>query len=316
MASRYVVGEESSEYLEEDVSSEPRTENVARDEAQLELHRVVFHGDLAGAKAALERGASVSVHDRFGNTPLHIAVMLGHKELVECLLSHGAVVKEKNKCGWTPLDEAISYGDKNTVRLLLRKLREQTLQGLIQRRQKLISSLQNLDDFYAELKWEFHTWVPLLSRLLPSDVCRIYKSGSCIRLDSTLGDFTGMQWSRGNVSFIFNGEEARSDTLSLVVLDNDSKSYTRMKLMGAAEMEMDLNEHINVLMSKPVVYANMSTQPITVSRAQSGWFFKADKTERVGEYSTDVYNITNLSLNIRKRREHLTPEQIQEQEVC
>ena len=54
-----------------------------------------------------------------------------------------------------------------------------------------------------------------------------------LRLDSTLGDFTGMQWSRGNVSFIFNGEETRSDTLSMVVLDNDSKSYTRMKLMGA-----------------------------------------------------------------------------------
>ena len=82
-----------------------------------------------------------------GNTPLHIAVMLGHKgknkvdhhifctplnhntqsqhirlchhlllstELVECLLNHGALVKEKNKCGWTPLDEAISYGDKST----------------------------------------------------------------------------------------------------------------------------------------------------------------------------------------------------------
>ena len=53
------------------------------------------------------------------------------------------------------------------------------------------------------------------------------------RLDSTLGDFTGMQWSRGNVSFVFNGEESRTDTLSMVVLDNDSKSYTRMKLMGA-----------------------------------------------------------------------------------
>jgi ankyrin repeat protein len=247
------------------------------------------------------------------NCTLTVCVCV-YSELVECLLSRGAVVKDKNNCGWTPLDEAISYGDKNTIRLLLRNLREQTLQGLIQRRQKLISSLQNLDDFYAELKWEFHTWVPLLSRLLPSDVCRIYKSGSCIRLDSTLGDFTGMQWSRGNVSFIFNGEESRSDTLSLVVLDNDSKSYTRMKLMGAAEMEMDLNEHINVLMSKPVVYANMSTQPITVSRAQSGWFFNANKTERVGEYSTDVYNITNLTLNIRKRRENLTPEQIQEQE--
>ena len=65
MASRYVVGEEDPQYLE-DVSLEPGAENVARDEAQLELHRVVFHGDLAGAKDALDRGASVSVQDKFG----------------------------------------------------------------------------------------------------------------------------------------------------------------------------------------------------------------------------------------------------------
>ena len=51
--------------------------------------------------------------------------------------------------------------------------------------------------------------VPLLSRLLPSDVCRIYKTGACIRLDSTLGDFTEMRWSRGDLSFIFNGEDDR-----------------------------------------------------------------------------------------------------------
>lgn len=313
MACRYVSGEDDSPRLV-DVYSTPKTEKVAKGETELELHRAVFHGDLDGAKDALERGADVSIQDKYGNTPLHIAVMLGHKELVECLLSHGAMVKEKNKCGWTPLDESISYGDQQTIKLLLRKLREQTTQGLIQRRQKLISTLQNLEDFYAELKWEFHTWVPLLSRLLPSDICRIYKTGSCIRLDSTLGDFTGMQWSRGNVSFIFNGEESRTDTLSMVVLDNDSKTYQRMKLMGAEQMDMDLNEHVKFLMSKPVVYANMSTQPIAVSRAQSGWFFKADKKERVGEYETDVYNITNLHLNIRKRREHLTPEQIHEQE--
>ena len=53
------------------------------------------------------------------------------------------------------------------------------------------------------------------------------------RLDSTLGDFSGMQWTRGNVSFIFNGEEARTDSLSMVVLDNDSKEYQKMKLIGS-----------------------------------------------------------------------------------
>ena len=66
MASRYVVGEEEDSQYLDDVGSERQTNNVATDEAQLELHRVVFHGDLPGARAALERGASVSVQDRFG----------------------------------------------------------------------------------------------------------------------------------------------------------------------------------------------------------------------------------------------------------
>ena len=36
--------------------------------------------------------------------------------------------------------------------------------------------------------------------------------------------------------------------------------------------------------------------------------------ESVGEYETEVYNITNLILVSRKRREHLTPEQIHQHE--
>ena len=48
--------------------------------------------------------------------------------------------------------------------------------------------------------------VPFLSRLLPNDVCKIHKTGASIRVDSTLQDFTEMRWSRGDLSFIFNGE--------------------------------------------------------------------------------------------------------------
>ena len=59
------MGEEDSQ-CEVDVSSEPKTENVARDEVELELHRAVFHGDLADAVDSLERGASATIQDRFG----------------------------------------------------------------------------------------------------------------------------------------------------------------------------------------------------------------------------------------------------------
>ena len=54
-----------------------------------------------------------------------------------------------------------------------------------------------------------HT-VPFLSRLLPSDVCKIHKSGSKIRMDCTLMDFNEMSWQRGDLSFIFNGENQSS----------------------------------------------------------------------------------------------------------
>lgn len=278
------------------------------------VHKAAFHGDVSEVEDLLARAElDPSAPDKHGNTALHIAVMLGHKDVIVALLKRGARVKEKNLQGWTPLDEALSYGNGETVLLLLKKLREQTTEGLIKRRRELIRSLQNLEDFYAELKWEFHSWVPFISRLLPSDIVRVYKTGSCVRLDSTLGDFSEMRWSRGDLSFIFDGESTlTSNTLSVVVLDNRTKEYQRIKLLGSEDLHMDLKDHVTMLMTRPITYANMSTQPIVVSRAQTGWFFKQDKSERIGEYETDVYNVNNLILVSRKRREHLTPEQIRQ----
>lgn len=286
------------------------------DDRECRLHKAAFLGDVPRVKhLLLKEKLEPSAPDKHGNTALHIAVMLGHRDVITALLEQGARVKEKNSLGWTPLDEALSYGNRETIMLLLKKLREQTTEGLIQRRRELIKTLQNLEDFYAELKWEFHSWVPFLSRLLPSDVVRVYKTGSCVRLDSTLGDFSEMRWSRGDLSFIFDGESTlTSNTLSVVVLDNKTKEYQRIKLLGSEDLHIDLKDHVTMLMTKPITYANMSTQPIAVSRAQSGWFFKQDKSERVGEYEASVYNISNLILISRKRREHLTPEQIQQQE--
>lgn len=51
------------------------------------------------------------------------------------------------------------------------------------------------------------------------------------RLDSTLGDFTEMQWSRGDISFIYNGESTESsNALSIVALDNKKRVYQRLSL--------------------------------------------------------------------------------------
>lgn len=64
MASKYEDG--SPSFVDMDPAAEASIEKVAEDESELELHRAVFHGDLDGAEAALERGANASIQDRHG----------------------------------------------------------------------------------------------------------------------------------------------------------------------------------------------------------------------------------------------------------
>lgn len=52
----------------------------------------------------------------------------------------------------------------------------------------------------------FSSPVPLVSRICPNDVCRIWKSGAKLRVDITLLGFENMSWIRGRRSFIFKGE--------------------------------------------------------------------------------------------------------------
>lgn len=90
--------------------------------------------------------------------------------------------------------------------------------------------------FYYLLQYLLHIFsnylsplfiVPLVSRILPSDICKIHKRGSCIRLDSTLVDFNDMRWERGDVSFLFIGHVKPSEALT--VLDNKECLYQRVR---------------------------------------------------------------------------------------
>ncbi|BFY99500.1 hypothetical protein BsWGS_02540 [Bradybaena similaris] len=268
------------------------------------LHQSVFSGDVKQV-SKLIRTCDVAQKDIHGNTPLHLAIMLGHKECVHLLLAHGAPVKLKNAMGWTPLAEAISYGDRQTILLLLRKLKQQSREALEERRPHLVQALRAIGDFDLELKWDFQSWVPLVSRMLPSDICRIRKKGSRIRLDTTLVDFTEMRWERGDITFLFNGEAKPQHSLS--VLDNKSEVYQRVRY---EDSDLELEEEVDILMSSDIVAAQMSTKRITFSRAQSGWLFREDKSELVGEYRSDFYSVNNLILESKKRREHLSAEDI------
>jgi hypothetical protein len=53
-------------------------------------------GDLAAAKAALEKGAAIETKTPYGQTPLYLAAMNGHEELVKFLLDKGATTDVKD----------------------------------------------------------------------------------------------------------------------------------------------------------------------------------------------------------------------------
>ncbi|XP_037642519.1 ankyrin repeat domain-containing protein 13C-like isoform X1 [Sebastes umbrosus] len=279
---------------------------LTSEELEFPVHECVFKGDVRRL-SSLIRTHSISQKDVHGNTPLHLAVMMGHKECALLLLAHNAPVKIKNAQGWSPLAEAISYGDRQMITAILRKLKQQSRESVEDKRPKLLKALKELGDFYLELHWDFQSWVPLLSRMLPSDACKIYKQGINIRLDTTLIDFTDMKCQRGDLSFIFNGEAEPSQ--SFVVLDNEAKVYQRIH-HEVRESEMETEEEVDILMSSDVYSATLSTKSISFSRSQIGWLFREDKTEMVGNFLADFYSVNGLVLESRKRREHLSEEDI------
>ncbi|XP_056670913.1 ankyrin repeat domain-containing protein 13C isoform X4 [Monodelphis domestica] len=147
--------------------------------------------------------------------------------------------------------------------------------------------------------------MPLLSRMLPSDACKIYKQGINIRLDTTLIDFTDLKCQRGDLSFIFTGDSPPSQ--SFVVLDNEQKVYQKIH---HEESETETEEEVDILMSSDIYSATLSTKTITFTRAQTGWLFRENKTERVGNFLANFYLVNGLILESRKRREHLSQEDI------
>ncbi len=270
------------------------------------LHECIFRGDLSAlsahirrlkaecagraASAAEGRGAEASPRalasssssglaaalaerDRHGNTALHLAVMLGRKEMVHLLLAHGAPVKVKNKLGWSPLAEAVSYGDRLTIANLLRKLKLQSKEQLKERKPEMLKALKELGDYVVDLRWDFTSWLPLVSKMLPSDICKISKKGAFVRLDTTLVDFTEMHWERGDITFLYRGGEGPPNS-NLYVLDNKLKVYQRVR---TEESDVEFDDEVDLLMSGDIISAQISTKPINFTKAQSGWIFKEDR---------------------------------------
>jgi len=268
------------------------------------LHKAVYMNDVQTLKDIKDK-CDLSQKDKHGNTALHLAVILGHKECIKILIDQDAPIKIKNFQGWTPLAEAISYGDRQTIVTLLSTLKKQSSNSMKTRRPHLIKALNDIPNFYMEIKWDFQSWLPFVSRSLPSDVSKIYKKGCNIRLDSTLSGFDDFKWEHGNISFLFLGDHKIGR--SFVFMDNQEKYYQKIK----KDFKTNVEDEVDLLMSNDIVALQLSTKEIAFHRAHSGWVFKEKRTELInGQFLADFYSISGLCLESKKRREHLTEEDL------
>ena len=79
-----------------------RNVNSRFDDGQTPLHLAAILGHNAIAKYLLENNADTSVQDSSGATPLHEAVRYGNVEIVKALLNSGANVNARDNLGKTP----------------------------------------------------------------------------------------------------------------------------------------------------------------------------------------------------------------------
>jgi ankyrin repeat protein len=82
------------------------------------LRLAVIHGHMAAAEALLNGGADPNAKDDENIPLLHQAIIRGKKEMVELLLDKKADVNTKDSEGETALDEAEEQGNKEIIELL------------------------------------------------------------------------------------------------------------------------------------------------------------------------------------------------------
>jgi ankyrin repeat protein len=83
------------------------------------LHLAVLAGHKDVVEFLLANKAPVNAKDTTGRTPLHSAVQKGYKEIAELLLANHADVNAKDKYGATPLHIAAFYKQKQMAELLV-----------------------------------------------------------------------------------------------------------------------------------------------------------------------------------------------------
>uniref|UniRef100_A0A8C3LXP0 Ankyrin repeat domain 27 n=1 Tax=Chrysolophus pictus TaxID=9089 RepID=A0A8C3LXP0_CHRPC len=93
--------------------------NVSNQDGFTPLHMAALHGHSDLVSLLLKHGASISAKNAEHAVPLHLACQKGHSQVVECLMNYNAKQNKKDAYGNTPLIYACLNGHYETTALLL-----------------------------------------------------------------------------------------------------------------------------------------------------------------------------------------------------
>jgi len=249
--------------------------------------------------------------DPHKRTALHLAVTLERLDCVNVLLRHSCDANATNKEGWSVVQEAVGTGNPELLSTIIQHREYQRLTERTGGIPQILETLEEADDFYLEMKWEFTSWVPFVSRMCPSDTYKIWKSGANVRIDTTLMGFDQMSWQRGRQSFIFKGERQSS---CLFEVDHERKTFWRevIKLrqdtvgLDSVKPPPDI---ISIRMTSPNITTSLDTERLAFTRQRSGFLgWGGDKSEVINGYESKMYNVTGIEIITRTRTEHMSDE--------
>lgn len=196
----------------------------------------------------------------------------------------------------------------------------------------LTAQITDLPDFYARIRLNMTSWVPLVSHLLPSDTIHIWKSGSNLRLDLTLLGMEYFKWKRGRMSFLLLGQDqaqhfSNDAKSTMITLNHDTKQITKWLTATASSPSFssssprtsskgnisdNIQECIHLLFTHKIMATEFDLKDIEFQPQGPRWFEAVGKKKN--QYSTsaekddvdycnnvDVYEMKNLKLKVLVR---------------
>ncbi|KAK0417380.1 hypothetical protein QR680_012976 [Steinernema hermaphroditum] len=286
------------------------------------LHYHVFRNEIDKLKSFLEAkedSGEIEKKDVYGRTPLMLATTLGHFECTKLLLEYGADADVQNREMWSVSNESVCTGNPDLVRLVIQHRDFQRNRRSVKAMNRLLSKLSDSEDFYAEMSWEFNSWIPFVSRMCPSDTYKIYKRGTEVRIDTTLVGFDGRStWTRGDQSFVFR--LLTCDMSSFTIIDHERKKALVQTADRTALTELDdftpSDEAVFARLSSPVATTYVDVDRIGFERSKGGgifsWITSSEKSETVDGYECKVFQASNVELVTKTRFDHLSEEDKQQ----